>query len=832
MKVLTRREGVLACLVLAAILNVLFFPALWGGKSLMLSIANAPSIVQSGSFQASPVAERRIGRTTDPGAPAWLTEPLFKIISGQYWKEHHLPLWNPYSAYGTPLAASMQPQPFYPLALLLSINPTAWTYNLFLLGRIFVAGLLMFFYARLFLSFSPSLFAGVTFMLTGYFMVFLNMPHLSVEVLLPGIFLAFELLIRKNSWTAVGAAAGTIFLSVAGGMPEALFLAGSFGFVYFIFRLAASPEFRPGSLAFLAKFTGAVVCGFGLSAFLLLPFLEFMQISHDTHQVANLTADERSGLVFDSDPRSMVTYLLPFIFGPVSNSGILGLQTGMKNYWGIIPSFLAIYALLYALRPPKHSDTRGLRHLTAFLVVCLTLMLLKRFGSPVINWIGYLPVSNMVLYGKYLEPLISFCLAMLAGIGLSFLADERKRSGYFLTAALALLGIMLALAAWSLPLVLQHTEFAKIYYLVCLAGIVLVLGIMSVLAIPARTITSRSLAWGFLCLACAELSVNFVVPSFYALNGLPPASRSPYSGAPYLDFLRSHNVDGSRVFARGGILFPNWAGVFGLADVRDLDAMYYRRYIDFIRNFLLKPGDEGRRNGDLADRFTGAETGYPYNFDTELEKRFLTLSSIKYVISPGEFGPNSGMQRIYDKEVSIYEIPRPLPRAAVFAAAEVLSQKDALLRLRDPKFNPEERVILSKESLIKADPEIVKSLTQVPAANYSAAHISFYDSQRVQIIADTNSPAVLMLNDANYPGWRAYINGHQVPVLEADYLFRGVILPTGKSVVEFSYEPLAFRLGAGVSLVTLFVLFVLAIYSTRARGWRGSHAAPAGGLTT
>src|SRR5262249_27427613 len=147
-----------------------------------------------------------------------------------------------------------------------------------------------------------------------------------------------------------------------------------------------------------------------------------------------------------------------------------------------------------------------------------------------------------------------------------------------------------------------------------------------------------------------------------------------YAGAPYIDFLRARNKDQSRVFAREWVLYPNWAGAFGLADVRDLDGLYYRRYIDFIRSFLLKPGDEHRLSGDLADRFTGAEAGYSYAFDTDTEKRFLALSSVKYLIGTSKVLDETPFREVYHKEVYIYEVPNVLPRASLFHAAEVLPE--------------------------------------------------------------------------------------------------------------------------------------------------------------
>lgn len=969
------RNGVRAALILGLILNVVFLPALWGGKTLLMSAWDAPSIMPTGAYstEASP---SRIGRTPDPGAPAWQTEAWFKIVADQFWNEHRLPLWNPNSAYGTPLAAAMQPQPFFPLTILLSLHPSSWTYNFFIVGRLFVAGLLMFFFARFFLSFAPSLFAAVTFMLSGYFILYLNMPHLSVEVLLPGVFLAFELLLRENSWRAVVATAAITFLTFVGGMPESMFLAIAFGGLYFVFRLATAPELRRQPVSRMAKLAAGVALGFGLSAFLLLPFLEFIKISHDTHQASNVGGDV-SGLAIDYDYRSTVMYLLPLIFGPVLNSILSGLSgwTGMRSYWGIVPCLFATAAIIgcFVRNNPAYSNT--LRLLTGFFAVTLALMVLKRFGNPIINWIGHLPLSNMIVYVKYQEPLMAFCVAMLAGIGFSLLAGSRLKTVHFVTAAIVLLGIMLALAGWSLPRVLASPAFSFIYYLTVAAGVLLIAAAAALLLIP------RLRPWmarGFFALLTAELFLSCLAPTFYLFNHLPSARRDPYAGAPYIDFLKQQDRDHYRLFARDGVLYPNWAGAFGLADVRDLDALYYRPYITFIRSFLLKPGDEARRNGDLADRFTGSGNGYAYAFDTLAERRFLMLSSIKYLIGTSDYGVSSKVldeivaqhrheniwgfgsdlflvgdrktapglfqhppssrvtykttidpkqpffegvagikpgaetktpgvvftleiradgkidelfstflnpkdvpadrlgrpfridlsryagkpvellfstgngptnsnafgwagwarmrfagtaeaeaaaqspiRKLYDKEVNIHEVAGVLPRASLFRAVEMLPEDQVIGRLKDPAFDPETKVILTRESIAPSDIAAIEPFAKGSPTLHAAAPIVRYDSQRLRIETKTAAPSVLMLTDANYPGWRAYVNGSPAPVLKANYLFRAVIVPAGNNVVEFSYEPLSYRLGAVVSAATLVIMAVvggLVVYRRRRAG--------------
>ena len=126
-------------------------------------------------------------------------------------------------------------------------------------------------------------------------------------------------------------------------------------------------------------------------------------------------------------------------------------------------------------------------------------------------------------------------------------------------------------------------------------------------------------------------------------------------------------------------------------------------------------------------------------------------------------------------------MPRVLPRASLFKSVEILPDKDVLRRLRDPSFNPESTILLSREGLSEDELAALLPLTKPSNASNGSARILGYDSQRVRIEAETSAPAVLMLNDTNYPGWRASVNGKPAPILRADYLFRAVLLPPGKT---------------------------------------------------
>ena len=967
-----RRDWVAAAAVLTLLLIVAFAPVVSGQQHLMLAGWDAPSIMDSGAYDPAPRPNRiRVARTADPGAPAWQTEPWFKLISQQYWGEFNLPLWNPYNAFGTPLAASAQPQPFFPPTALLSLHVTTWTYSLFILARLLLAGLLTYLFARQHLSFLPSLFAAITFMLSGYFIANLNMPHISVELLTPGLLLALEILARRNSWTAAAGVATAIFLISTAGMPESMFLAVSFGCLYFVCRVLFAAELRARARSLLVRFFVAILLGFALSAFILLPFIEFVRVAFDLHRPSSM-GGLRVGLGHDGDFASTIQYLLPLIFGPPLGSVFQNLAgfSGLRGYWGVVPFFFAVAAVLSACSR-RRSATKDEQFLIAFFAIMLSLMVLKRFGSPVINWIGFLPVAEMVIYPKYQEPLIALCVAMLAGIGFSILIERRATLRLFLPAGVVVVAAMLATGGAYLSLVLSPDfKWAKLFYFLSMAlgaGLVITLVLGVALIRRSKSMWHLRLARAFVGLLSVELLINFILPCFYLIGSFPPAKADPYAGAPYIGFIRGVNADYSRVFAREGFLYPNWSSAFGLADVRDIDALSFERYRRFTRHFLHPSGGDARVQGDLVDRFTGTE--FPYELDTQAERRFLALSSVRYLVTNSEFGwpsrwlneiveqhrgeiipgfglhtfrfgrsavrsirgllqypPSSGVsyrvfiasanpvfeavavlnesaatrdgmgfkleikdgeavqtlfethidprnvpadregrqvrinlsryagreielllstdarltgngfgdyggwaglrfvaenetpvtsefRKIYDGEVRVYEAPNALPRAALFHAIEVVPDDAVLARLKAPDFNPHERAVVSRESI---PPGVdLSALTAGPGAAASAARITGYHSQHVAIEAETPAPALLVLNDTNYPGWRAYLNGQPADMLTANFLFRGVLLPPGKSTVEFKYQPWSFRIGGGVSFAALALLALLVMRDRR-----------------
>lgn len=972
---LAKRQTFSAAVFLVLALHLCFFPFIWGNKTLLAGSRGVPSVMPNGALYGGS-AGPTLYRGNDMGAAAWVTEAFAPLVGHQYLNETGAPLWNPYQAYGTPLAANMQSQPFNPLFVLFALHPAPRTFNLFVLCRFLVAGLCAYLYLRLFLPFAPSLAGGLVCMLSGYNILFFNMPHLSVDVLMPALFLAIERLLRQQSTRNVILAVAIIFLSLAGGMPESTLLLFTFGSAYFLFRLLGDPAIRSAARRHLAYFVAVNVTAFALAAFFLLPFLEFLRISFDTHQVKNL--GHIGGLDHDSFGLSVFAYVVPMLFGTAWNTlaPSLGGYTALRDFFGIL-------ALLFASIAASGLVSRLQRRLsgqrlTVFFLVSAAIVLLKRYGSPFINWIGYLPLFNLVRYQKYEEPILAFAVSVLCAFGLAqVLARQVSRLRLAICLAIAFFALA-GIAALSLPAVIASQAPPHQFYL-SLAGAAAVLFAATLLLLashaPAHGAPApRSLAAALLLLLLCELAGNYIFPVYYLLTRSASDDANPYRGAPYIAFLKSNLSANERVFARDGILYPNWAGSFQLADIRALDAMYYWKYLPFVRSFLR--GEIGRPpGGDLVERFTG---GGEHTFNTPLKRRLLQLSSVKYVLSmrplalgsplirdivtqntgrltpgrenlietrqfiiggeskpvlyehptydrlplaievtearrrflfslamdpsvyegpkpscgagvqfrlearddagriallldryidpkhnlaerrwveesvdltpylgrhiellftttPGPAGdtcmdwagwgdphfsgdaaPPPVFRQVYDHEIKIYEYPERLPRAALFSNVELAADNaGALAALAAPQFDIFQTAVVTANSLDAADLAAIRTLNTLPRQPVRPAQVLSYASREVKIDAAADRPALLVLNDSDYPGWKVDVDGRRAHWITANYMFRGVLLPPGRHLVRFTYAPASFIAGAAISGAALLALAGFVVWRKR-----------------
>lgn len=103
--------------------------------------------------------------------------------------------------------------------------------------------------------------------------------------------------------------------------------------------------------------------------------------------------------------------------------------------------------------------------------------------------------------------------------------------------------------------------------------------------------------------------------------------------------------------------------------------------------------------------------------------------------------------------------------------------------------------------------------------------VSRPDPTRIDVSLNNSSGGFLVLHDAWAPGWRATIGGKPTRVLRLDHVFLGVEVPAASSLIQFTYEPTSFRVGAWVSLLSLLLTLLLTRGRHRGRQRRAASLA-------
>jgi hypothetical protein len=128
----------------------------------------------------------------------------------------------------------------------------------------------------------------------------------------------------------------------------------------------------------------------------------------------------------------------------------------------------------------------------------------------------------------------------------------------------------------------------------------------------------------------------------------------------------------------------------------------------------------------------------------------------------------------------------------VFAShAEILRNVGSL------DFNPRTTVYLPIEAR-----EFVRASSNA-AANIGELRIS---AERTEFNVEAKAPAVVVVAQAFYVPWHAYVDGARVRLLEANGAFQALEVPAGRHDVKLIYEDDAFKYGLFISLASLLVV--------------------------
>jgi hypothetical protein len=695
-----------------------------------------------------------------------------------------IPLWNPHAFAGVPFLANPHAAVFFPLTALGYVLPAAIAFGLIAILKLALAGLSLYWCARVFAIGAPAAFlAALSFMLSAVLVVWLQWTFASTIALMPLVLGLTERLRQRGQWRGVSGLAVAVAADLFAGYP----LGALYGLaVATVWALVGAGSALGGAVRFLGRFGVAIGLGFSLAAVQLLPFVEYAAES-------SVVAYREQWMPFLHLPvRGLVAFLMPYFYG----SPLAGDFRGDWNFnalavsVGLVPLIGLPVAVVIAWRMTATRFFVGLALVSGGLL----------YGAPAAPALAALPIFS---WGSSLRvaPVLALALAMLGAIGVEAIATASGVSAARAAKAVKvgfvlLIAIGFGFVAFSAGDLERHAAGVPLWthYVV----FVVALTAAAVLAL-AWVRSPRSALWWGGGLGLVQLAT--LLPLALTYNPVMDA-RGLYPEAPVVRALRAETArDRSRV------LFgqQNMGMLHGLHDPTGQDGMTPRRLEE-----IAGPIGTGQSIGVI-----GSE---PLSAAAVFRSPVLDLLGVRhFVVPPGTPPPPGGAPLEYDGgDARVYLNQRALPRALLVTGVRCVDDATARRLIRERRIDFRREVLLG-DRCDAAPPG-------GPERSDGVSEIVEYGADRIRIDVRTESAAYLLLTDTWFPGWRARVDGGDATVWRADYAFRAVWVPPGRHTVEFRYEPRSFRWGLAVSC--LGALATLGIFAGKA--W-GRRTRPGGG---
>jgi hypothetical protein len=244
------------------------------------------------------------------------------------------------------------------------------------------------------------------------------------------------------------------------------------------------------------------------------------------------------------------------------------------------------------------------------------------------------------------------------------------------------------------------------------------------------------------------------------------------------------------------LLVHNWGTWFGLEDIQGYNPIQTQRYVEFI------------------DALNGHRQEYHERdlFPAGLTSPLLDLLNLRYLIVPADAPERADLAPLLedflpvyaDAHVRILENPEALPRAWLVHEARQVAPGEALPLLTAGSVDPRQVALLET-----APPPLAPVSEAAAGTPAEGAIVVAHEPDRLELRVSAQTPALLVLSEVWDPGWRALLDGEDVPVLVANHTLRAIPIPPGEHTLLLSYDPPWLRVGIAVTLGTMLAIVVV-----------------------
>lgn len=669
----------------------------------------------------------------------------------------HLPLWNPHSLLGLPLAFNWQSAPFGPTVAIGYLFPLSLAHSATVVARLIIAGGGVYFFARVLrLGMMPALFCATVFELCGAFSIWLGDYPAGCMAWSGWVLASSALVLRgRHRVASICLLALTLAFAFLEGEPQiAAVLVG----VMVVFALVMAfylwrSESRRAARRAIFDHGLCLVAAAALVSPIYLPAMQLVLASSRNAgpPVSDLPAYDLTHLLF-SDYNGLPTDLTTVM-------GRDNLYVSML-YVGTIALVLAVTAL---------SLWRQRREVVALTWASLGLLVLL-FVGPLLSIFHHVPLLD-VFRLQLATTALDLCLAVLAGFGVHALLAQRGQrlvelwfriGGAFTACCLLVLGMLLVFNVNHLrPPAASLRAGSFLWPTVGLAvcGLVLInRRRTSDHRISRRRFRSAKRGRFFERRGLLELWVLLLVETAFLLSagsGFVSSSPGYLPTNPAVATLQ--RLVGSSLVGFGSCQENGFPST-GL--VPDVNLAY--GVSEFAAYDPILPRSYRTSYGEAAGTSTTAVPPYGLLCPEINSVRLARLFGVSFVIEPpGASGP-PGTRRVavLDGE-GLYAVPD--------------SGRATLVPLN------------------ARGPSVVEQSSQPSPTTW-------------RIVVTAKQASLLELRISNVPGWQAQINGRPLRLESFASAMLEAKVPSGNYVVTLRYWPKAFSIGLALAASAVFIL--------------------------
>jgi len=763
------------------------------------------------------------------------------------------PLWNPYQFSGHPFFANPQYGMLYPLNGLFFFFPFDVAFNAIIILHFFLGGLFTYLLLKdLKVNSTGALISGLIFMLSGYLLsVHSLLTILLSSVWTPLIMMFFRRAIESRGFKNEILVAIFITISFFGGGVEIVY--GNF-FVLLVMAIV-SPTLngafvgdKPRRSKFLCsvpiywrRIRSLMIVSILFLLLSAIQFFPFVELFH--HSIRGNGISYQEATIWSFAPKDVLLFFLPDAYGYFLD---------MKKYWisqcwfktlytGGLPIILSLIFFI-APHPPLSSSGERIREFGKerklfFILMFFSIFLSLGRYNPLYPFIfKYVPFFNGIRYPAKFLYIFMLVLSITAGLGfqglteLSGESENKKYKNLFLvfplTCGFLLLFLVLGHKEVEHFLKLMGFDFPQANHLtVNLFNAKRFFFYLALFFLLVRV--GHEVKWK---VWTKVLLILFLTTDLFGNMGFygKEETSNYFQKTRILEMISSDKGNfrtvstGKTIAADTPVLVagansltilkekhhPSMNLLYSLHDVWGVDVIRLRRVDDLYKAFTTTP--------------------------SIYATQFINLYGVKYIVSVTPLEGNHQLELIYarleglqgkrsdllkENTIKLYRVRNPLPRAWLVKDFKVMDSRAILSTMISKEFHPNTEALLEEEPIQFRNAECKtrnrKFLSlgdgKNPQSEIRNPNSFNRPPNKVEFISESNNRLhlkvratenlLLVLSDTYYPGWKAFVNGKEVKIYRADYNFRAIPLEAGEHEIKFIYDPVSFKIGAGVSLL-------------------------------